>query len=271
MTDQAQPEGGALPADANASPEVETKVEAKGSEAESSPAAAESEKPEPKKDGEWQRNKELTRRWREEQRRSDRVMRENEELARELKELRQRAQAPQQTPHAQQQSQQPAIPDELVEQKANEILARREAEKRRAQFESRVDDFASEHEDYDTVVTKSTPISDRMAEAIMASDIPGELLYYLGKNADVALKIYDLPLAEAAKEIGRIEDRLIAERKKLAEKPVSKAPPPVPKIDASTASERVSTTSPDSDKLSDEEWFKAEQARIRRKAARKPD
>jgi hypothetical protein len=271
MQDQELSGGASAPVtDANASQaEVTTEVvEPKsGSEADSSPAAKDSSEPAKPKDWESDRIKELTRHRREAERRADRLMRENEELRRS-RDVRPQ---PQQPNYAQPQQQISTNPNDIAEiaaQKAQELLREREVAERRAQFDTKVDEFASEVEDYDAVVTDRTPVSAHMAEAIMDSDSPGALLYYLGKNPDVARKLYSLPLTKAAKEIGRIEDRLIAERKKAAEKPVTKAPPPAPQIDAKEPSTRVSTTSPDSDAMTDEEWVKAENARIRRKAQR---
>jgi hypothetical protein len=266
MSDQ---ETGGAPApvvDANA-PTTETKVETPVSEADPSTAATDpGEAPaKPKEsDARDERIKELTRHRREAERRADR-------LARELDEVRRAPRAqPQQQPNAQPSNNATDV-SELARQEAKQLLQEQAKAERREQFDSRVDEYASEIEDYDDVVTSRTPVSEHMGEAIMDSDIPGQVLYYLGKNPEVARKLYSLPLTKAAKEIGRIEDRLLAERKKAAEKPVSKAPPPAPQIDAKEPSTRVSTTSPDSDALSDEEWVKAEQARLRRKAKSRAD
>ena len=263
MNDQ---ETGGAPApvtDANALAETEVKPV----EAESSPAAADpGEKPAKPEtaDARDERIKELTRHRREAERRADRLARELEE-ARRPREPRPQPQQPT--------AQQPNPPSDAtdVEQRAAKLLQDKANAERREQFDSRVDEYASEIEDYDDVVTNRTPVSEHMAEAIIDSDMPGEVLYYLGKNPEVARKLYSLPLTKAAKEIGRIEDRLIAERKKAAEKPVSKAPPPAPQIEGKEPSTRVSTTSPDSDSMSDEEWVKAETARLRRKAKRQAD
>ncbi len=109
--------------------------------------------------------------------------------------------------------------------------AEQEAISRRAKFDERVTQFATTVEDYHDVVTEGTPISDAMADAIMDSDEAGALMYYLGSNRDVAMKLYYLSPAKAGREIQKIEDRLVAERKKAAEKPVSKAPEPPPKVE----------------------------------------
>lgn len=109
--------------------------------------------------------------------------------------------------------------------------AEQEAVQRRAKFDERVAQFAATVEDYHEVVTSDTPVSEGMADAIMDSEESGPLMYYLGNNRDVALKLYHMSPAKAGREIQKIEDRLVAERKKAAEKPVSKAPEPPPKVE----------------------------------------
>jgi hypothetical protein len=235
-----------------------------GSEADSSPAAKDQGEQRAEPDGRDEKIKELTRRWREEQRRSDRLMRHNEELTRRSNPLAQQPAAQQPAAQQPQPSLNPNDIGELAAQKARELLQQQAETERRAEFDSRVDKFASEVEDYDEVVTDRTPVSEHMAAAVMDSDIPGDLLYYLGKNPDVARKLYQLPLTKAAKEIGRIEDRLIAERKKAAEKPVSKAPPPPPRIEgAGDGSTKAKPDDPASDAdLSDAEWTRRRNAQI---------
>ena len=141
-----------------------------------------------------------------------------------------------------------------------------EAISRRAKFDERVEAFAATVDDYHEVVTDATPVSEGMADAIMDSDEAGALMYYLGQNPDVARKLYYLSPAKAGRELQKLEDRLVSERKKAAEKPVSKAPPPAPKIDAVEPSVNVSTLSPEADKLSTKEWVSRERKRLARKA-----
>jgi hypothetical protein len=86
MSDQELSGGAPAPVtDANASQaEATTDVveQTPGSEAEQSAAKDQGEKKRPEPDGRDEKIKELTRRWREEQRRSDRLMRKTEELSR---------------------------------------------------------------------------------------------------------------------------------------------------------------------------------------------
>jgi hypothetical protein len=159
------------------------------------------------------------------------------------------------------------VAEESAKEAGAKFRAEQEAITRRARFDERVAQFAATVEDYHEVVNDSTPVSEGMADALLDSEEAGALMYYFGENPDVARKLYHLSPAKAGREIQKIEDRLIAERKKAAEKPVSQAPPPAPKIDAVEHSPKVTSTSdPESDKLSDAEWFKlAEKERIKKR------
>lgn len=284
MNDQVTPEGGALPSDANASQvEQQTDVESAkpGSEADSSPAAKDpSDKPKPAKTGEQLRIDELTRRLRESERRYERVLRIAE----------QSGQPPPPPPQQQAPPQPKGLKDfnydenayrehlfneaaskavTVAEQKAREALQQQTAASRRATYDARAEAFAKTVEDFEDVLQGNWACSQPMAEVIEESEDGPALAYYLAQNPDVSSKLARLSAAQAGRELARIEDRLVAERKKAAQKPVSQAPPPAPQIDAKgDASTKVSTTSPESDALSDEEWVKAETARLARKAKR---
>jgi hypothetical protein len=143
---------------------------------------------------------------------------------------------------------------------ADRYRSEQDAISRRAKFDERVDAFARTVEDYHEVVTETTPVSEAMADVLLDSDDPGSLMYYLGQNPDVARKLYYLSPAKAGRELARIEDRLAGERKKAGEKPVSKAPPPTPKIEAKEPGSRIRSTDPEAEKLSGDEW-----ARLREK------
>lgn len=134
--------------------------------------------------------------------------------------------------------------------------AEQEAVARRAKFDERVAQFAKSVEDYSEVVTDSTPVSEGMADFLLDSDEAGALMYYLGNNPDEARKLYSLSPAKAGRELTKLEERLVAERKKAAEKPVSQAPPPPPKIEASTPSAGLKSTDPAAAELPGDQWRK---------------
>jgi hypothetical protein len=142
-----------------------------------------------------------------------------------------------------------------------------EAVARRAKFDERVALFAKTVDDFHDVVTDSTPISEGMADFLLDSDEAGAIQYYLGNNVEEARKLYNLSPAKAGRELQRLEDRLVAERKKAAAKPVSEAPPPAPKIEASTSSQALKSTDPEAAKLPGDEWLKLRKKEVA--AARK--
>ena len=139
-----------------------------------------------------------------------------------------------------------------------------QAAKVQAEYLQREAEYAKSVEDYDQVARNPyLPITQPMAAEIKSSDMGPQLLYHLGKNPDVAERLAAMPPTTMARELGRIEARLSEVKPS-----VSKAPPPAPKIEAVEAKQKVSTTSPESDQMSTEEWFKAEQARLAKKFGR---
>lgn len=268
--DQVSPEGGVTPETGANVPEQQTAQDTAVSSAPEtkagSPPVVETPR-EPK--GVAKRIDELTRNWREAQRQNERL----------LGMLEQRNQAPQQQQSTASEKKslkdfnydEAAYTDHLytearkvAEQSAKEagikFRAEQEAIQRRAKFDERVAQFAATVADYHDVVTESTPVSEGMADALLDSDEAGAVMYYLGNNRDVALKLYQMSPAKAGREIQKIEDRLVAERKKAAEKPVSKAPEPLPKVEGGDPG----SSEKDPSQMTDAEfskWFKKQRKR----------
>ena len=102
--------------------------------------------------------------------------------------------------------------------------------KRLSEFRSREADFSKDAEDYHEVVTNpDLSINQTMADVAMEMDNGPEVLYYLGKNPALADEISRLPALSAARELGRIEAKIL---NKPATEKVSKAPAPTPKLTA---------------------------------------
>lgn len=99
-----------------------------------------------------------------------------------------------------------------------------------------------------------------MADTIRASEVGPDVAYYLGSNPSEAAKIADLPPFLQAKEIGRLEAKL------LSNPPVKKttsAPPPIAPVTARGGNTAAyDTTDPRSVKtMSTSEWIEAERQR----------
>ena len=149
---------------------------------------------------------------------------------------------------------------------AREREAAQRAEAERA-HERREAEFVKTKPDYSAKVMRDPRdggpvISDAMADVIRQSDLGPDVAYYLAENVEKSIEIARLPPFLQARELGRIEARI--EAAKSAPPPVSKAPPPASRVDGASTTEAVSTTDPDSDNLSDEDWFKAERNRLKR-------
>jgi hypothetical protein len=146
---------------------------------------------------------------------------------------------------------------EAARAELKESQEREAKERRQTSFASKASEFAKTVEDYDSVVTNPRlAITPEMAEAIRESDDGPALAYHLGKNPEIAEKLAQLPPFAAARELGKIEARLANEREKAKEKPVSKAPPPPPKVEGADPATSVKPDDPNSDSLSDDEWVR---------------
>lgn len=105
--------------------------------------------------------------------------------------------------------------------------------RRVASFEAKELEFAKSVDDYQDVARDNDlPVTQVMADVVTEMDNGPEVLYYLGKNPDLAYEIAQMPGLTAARELGRIEAKIQLQEKK-GEK-VSKAPVPTPKIEAGT-------------------------------------
>jgi hypothetical protein len=157
-----------------------------------------------------------------------------------------------------------------VEEQTKEQAVRslRKFNEREAAFERDTPDYRD--------VAYTAPISNDVADIIRDLESGPELAYYLGKNREIALHLSDLPPRIAAVELGRIDAKLSAEKAAKAAaleaarkaKAVTNAPAPAPKLDGNDAAPKISSTDPDSYKLTDEEWVRAETARMKRKQQR---
>lgn len=127
-----------------------------------------------------------------------------------------------------------------------------------ADFSSKEADFSKDIDDYHTVTrSNDLKITGEMVQVLQGTDKGPEVLYHLGKHPEIAEKLANMSPLQMAREIGRIEASQLV-------KPASttKAPAPVPKISGVEKSTTVKADSPDSDKLSTEEWLKRRQKQI---------
>ena len=127
--------------------------------------------------------------------------------------------------------------DKAAEKAAAKLREQQEQERKQSsrkdnetKFREREAKFRAEAEDYEDIAYMA-PIND-IVDVVMAMDEGPRIAYYLGKNPETAARINSLPPHLAAVELGRLDAKLATEREQAKAKPVSKAPPPPPKIDA---------------------------------------
>jgi len=98
-----------------------------------------------------------------------------------------------------------------------------------------------------------------MVETLSSAEKGPDVLYYLGKNPDVAASLASMSPLDAARELGRIEATKLVKPEPSTKKP----PTAVPKIKAVDAgATRVRTDTPEGDNLSTEEWKRREIKRM---------
>ena len=162
-----------------------------------------------------------------------------------------------------------AYAEAMAYQKAEELIAKREAAKQQSQvlesYQEREDAARDKYDDFELVAyNPKLPITDVMAETIQSSDIGPELAYYLGTNPKDAERISRMsPLAQA-KEIGKIEAKL---SDNPPVKKTTSAPAPISPVTArSSGSPAFDTTDPRSTKtMTDSQWIEAERKRQMKK------
>jgi hypothetical protein len=153
----------------------------------------------------------------------------------------------------------------LAERKAEDLLARREAERQQQsmleQYHDREEATRDKYDDFDQVAyNPNLPVTEYMAQSIQASDVGPDVLYWLGTNPKEADRIARLSPLLQAKEIGKIEVTL------SSNPPVRKtstAPAPINPVTArASGAPSYDTTDPRSVKsMSTSEWIEAERLR----------
>jgi hypothetical protein len=159
-----------------------------------------------------------------------------------------------------------------AERAVEERLSKRDAEQReRSRLESfatRQREFAKATPDFETKVLRdpTLPITEAMRDVIVDSDAGPELAYYLANHREQADAIARLPAHLAARELGRIEERLEANKRPKATPQVTKAPPPPPKVDdVETPIASAKASDPESDKIDQREWFRLREKELKRR------
>jgi hypothetical protein len=176
-------------------------------------------------------------------------------LAREQRKWeRDRPQAPVVVPPIEQFETVDAYADALALKKAEQLLVERDNKKQQEDARTKYDDFEQ------VAYNPSIRITPMMAEAIQSSEAGPDVAYYLGANPKEAERISRLSPISQAKEIGKLEAKLVSDP---PVKRTSSAPAPITPVTAkSSGSPAYDTTDPRSMKtMTTTEWINAERAR----------
>lgn len=158
-----------------------------------------------------------------------------------------------------------AYAEALAYKKAHELIQRQEMQRQHAEilsaYAEREEVATERYADFKQVAYGDhVRITQVMADTIRASEAGPDVAYYLGSNPAEASKIAELPPFLQAKEIGRLEAKL------LSNPPVKKttaAPAPIaPVTSRSSSSPSFDTTDPRSIKsMSVSDWIEADRKR----------
>lgn len=132
-------------------------------------------------------------------------------------------------------------------------------------YHEKEEEARGKYDDFEQVAyNPKLTVTDVMAQTIQSSDVGPDIAYFLGSNPKEAARIAKLPPFLQAKEIGRIEVKLVDSP---PVKKMSSAPAPfVPVTAKSSGSPAVDTTDPRSIKtMSTSDWIAADRARQMKK------
>jgi hypothetical protein len=120
------------------------------------------------------------------------------------------------------------------EQNAEKVNLQNERQKIVAAYNERAKSFAEKNDDYFEVIESvdDIPLSVAVQEILLTSENSAELTYELAKNREELARIAKLPPIAAAREIGRIETRMLksSDSKPIEAKKITNAPKPIETI-----------------------------------------
>ena len=132
----------------------------------------------------------------------------------------------------------------VLTKQAEEARARESVTKSQAAFMERIEKAAETDPDLPRIVGAQdardpyfVPISQAMAEVIRDSEVGPKLIRHLANNKAESMRIHNLPPLAAARELGRIEARILATPAPEPPKRVSQAPEPIKSLTPSGATE----------------------------------
>lgn len=168
--------------------------------------------------------------------------------------------------------------EKRVETAVKQIESRQSEVATRQAFENRTAEFRKSAPDFDVVISNPAlpQLAPDAARVVVRSDNGPDIIYHLGKNPDLAVRISRMDAASQSAAIGRLEEQLVRakaeaanaqkEPSKVTKAPakVTKAPPPPKPVSSSSG-----VVSKPENIMSMDEWVAAERNRkIAEKQAR---
>ncbi len=236
MTDETTPEGAAAPAETTEKPEVkETEAKAENTEAEAAPEKTEETTDDKPKKGFQKRINQLTRNVRE----LERALETERTARQQASEVKEAKGEPQLSDYDDWGKYAKDVAKWEVAQAKTEFSKTQTEEvhrvleqKAQSEFKERLDDFAEKHEDFQELIEDIAPLIRGAAlETLIDSKHGPEIIYHLAKNPEEAEKLAKLSPLAAAREIGRIEERLNTKKEKKS----SSAPAPIKIVTGASA------------------------------------
>lgn len=161
-----------------------------------------------------------------------------------------------------------AFIEALADRKAQEKVQQQQLQQRQTEIEAtyaeRVEAVMEKYDDFEQVAySHNHRVTPEMAAVIKESEVGPDIAYWLGLNPKESNRIASLTPLQQAREIGKIEAKIAVEP---IVKKTSSAPEPIKPVTANRATATTyDTTDPRSTKaMSDSEWIRAEEARVRR-------
>jgi hypothetical protein len=135
-----------------------------------------------------------------------------------------------------------------------------------AAHQKKVLEFAKKHDDFQerwNEAIEGAPASLAVYESILDSEVGPELMDELSKDKELYVKIASMPAMQAAKEIGKIEDRIIKAQTPSGkqEKTKTKAPAPINPVGSGRSAAARDINDPD---VPYQEWKKMREAQLTR-------
>lgn len=121
-----------------------------------------------------------------------------------------------------------------LEDEEKEKRARQEIDAHFDGLDEVLADGEEKYEDFTKAVTGNFPLSKEAVYAILETDAPADILYYISQNRDVADRLAEMTERSMLRELGKIEQEVLSKETKPIKQPtaekkaaVSKAPEPI--------------------------------------------